>query len=234
MIKNFKISLPTVNQGFSDLSTGQTIQREVLQGQFHQQRLETAAGSLLLQNFTPPELIRDLYPASGLRAFARTPEREHELLIQIASRPDSALTLAYTPAGEIIGQVSLTPVDPPWSQLHNAHEISVEVSTPWRQLGVARHLLSLALELDTLEELMILAFGLSWHWDYSGLGISRFAYRRLIFRLFTTYGFEEFLTSDENITMDPANIFLARLGKALPEEELARLFALLIDSDHLL
>jgi len=60
--------------------------------------------------------------------------------------------------------------------------------------------------------MIIFALGLSWHWDTEGLGINRFQYRKLIERLFATYGFVGYLTSEPNITMDPTNIFLARIG----------------------
>ncbi len=39
----------------------------------------------------------------GQHAFARLPEREHQLLLSIAQQPENRLTLAYTPAGTIVG-----------------------------------------------------------------------------------------------------------------------------------
>src|SRR5207302_5371867 len=55
--------------------------------------LETSKGTLLLRDFCPPSLVEHLRADSGLQAFARTPEREHELLLNIAKSPDCALTL---------------------------------------------------------------------------------------------------------------------------------------------
>src|SRR5204863_3437791 len=72
---------------------------------------ETAAGSLIPHSCCPPSLVASLSADRGLRAFARVPERELQLLLGIAERPDSALTLAYTPSGEIVGQVTLAPLD---------------------------------------------------------------------------------------------------------------------------
>ena len=100
-------------------------------------------------------------------------------------------------------------------------------------MGIAQHLLSLALELESLEESLILALGLSWHWDYAGLGISPFHYRELIARLFAAYEFGEYLTSEPNIRMDPANILVARLGSRLTEESMNRFFQRLFQSDTL-
>src|SRR5436190_6912175 len=67
---------------------------------------ETTAGPLILHSFCPPALVASLKAERGLHAFAHFPEREHQLLLGIAERPDCALTLAYTPGGEIVGQVT--------------------------------------------------------------------------------------------------------------------------------
>ena len=194
---------------------------------------ETAAGSLIVQGFCPPSLVASLRADRGLHAFARVPEREHQLLLGIAERPDCALTLAYTSTGDIVGQVTLAPLDHWWQDIGNAYEIAVEVSSGWRKLGIAHHLLSFALEFEFLEEYLILGLGLSWHWDYEGLGISRFHYRELIARLFATHGFAEYLTSEPNIRMDPANILVARHGSRLKEESMNRFFQSLLQSETL-
>jgi predicted N-acetyltransferase YhbS len=194
---------------------------------------ETPAGSLILHSFCPPSLVASLKADRGLNAFARTPEREHQLLLGLAERFDSMLTLAYTSFGEIVGQVTLAPLEQEWKDIGNAYEIAVEVSTGWRRFGIAHRLLSLALAFESVEESLILAFGLSWHWDYIRLGITPIHYRELIARLFAAHGFAEYLTSEENIRMDPANILLARLGSRLPEESMNRFFHHLLESESL-
>ena len=47
------------------------------------------------------------------------------------------------------------------------------------------------------------------------------------------YGFAEYLTTKENIRMDPANIFLARLGSRVPAESVSRFYDWLLQSDTL-
>ena len=84
---------------------------------------------------------------SGLQAFTRVAEREHQLLLSIAKNPDCALTLAQTPEGVIVGQVTLAFGDEWWEGLENVYEVAIEVSSNWRGFGVARQLLSFALEL---------------------------------------------------------------------------------------
>ena len=194
---------------------------------------ETAAGSLILHSSCTPSLVASLRPDHGLHAFARVPEREHQLLLGIAERPDCALTLAYTPTGEIVGQVTLAPLDHWWQDIGNAYEIAVEVSSGWRKQGIAHRLLSFALEDECVEESLIVGLGLSWHWDYTGLGITPSHYRELIARLFAAHGFSEYLTSEPNIRMDPANILVARLGSRFPEESMSRFFQRLLQSETL-
>lgn len=195
--------------------------------------IETPAGKLVLRNFCPPSLVESLRADCGLRAFARLPEREHQLLLNIAQRPDSALTLAYTLAGEIIGEVTLAPADAWWAGLDQVYEIAVQVSSRWRRFGIARQLLAFALELDVLDEIIILAMGLSWHWDMEGLGLTRYRYRQLIAQLFASYGFSEYLTSEPNIRMDPANILLARIGSQVDQQRINHFLNRLLSSQTL-
>ena len=185
---------------------------------------ETAAGSLILHSFCPPSLVTSLKADRGLHAFAHIPEREHQLLLGIAERPDCALTLAYTPTGEIVGQVTLAPADAWWHGVANTYELAMEVSSPRRRLGIARQLLSLTLEHPAVEEMILVAVGLSWHWDLKGAGLSPFRYRSLLAHILEPYHFFECLTDEPNVEMDPANILLVRIGKRVEREVVDQLF----------
>ena len=185
---------------------------------------ETAAGSLILQSFCSPALVASLKAERGLHAFAHFPEREHQLLLGIAERPDCALTLAYTPTGEIVGQVTLAPADAWWQGVANTYELAMEVSSPWRRLGIARQLLSLTLEHPAVEEMILVAVGLSWHWDLKGSGLSPFRYRSLLAHILEPYHFFECLTDEPNVELDPANILLVRIGKRVEQEVMDQLF----------
>ena len=104
------------------------------------------------------------------------------------------------------------------------YELAIEVSTHWHRLGIARQLLSLALEFEAMEELILVAFGLSWHWDLEGSGLSPFRYRSLLAHILEPYDFFECLTDEPNIGMDPANILLVRIGKDVKPEVMDQLF----------
>jgi hypothetical protein len=175
--------------------------------------LHTLRGPVLLRDFCPPSLIERLRPEKTLNSFARVPEREHQLLLDIARSPDCALTVAHTPTGEIIGQVTIAPADEWWEGVESLYEVAIEVSADWRGMRIAREILAFALELDAKEDMIFFAIGLSWHWDAEGLGISMYRYRELIKNLFGTQGFVEYSTTEPNVSMEPVNVLVARIGE---------------------
>jgi len=195
--------------------------------------IETPGSPVLLRDFCPPSLIERLVPDSGLHAFARVPEREHQLLLSIARNPDCVLTVAHTPEGVIVGQVTLAFGDEWWEGLENAFEVTIEVSSRWRGLGLARTMLAFALELDTLEYMILFAMGLSWHWDFEGVGLSPLSYRKLISRLFASQGFTEQATTEPDIRMEPANVLLVRIGNRVDEYTTRRFFSRIRSSPKL-
>jgi acetoin utilization deacetylase AcuC-like enzyme/GNAT superfamily N-acetyltransferase len=194
--------------------------------------LETEAGPLLLRDFCPPSLIERLRVDSGLTSFARTLEREHELLLNIAKSPDCALTLAHTPVGEIVGEVTLAPPEGWWEGLENTYEVAIEVSPHWRSMGVAHELLAFALDLEALEDMILFALGLSWHWDTEGLGMTPRRYRKLIADLFGSQGFVEYATADPDISMEPANILLVRIGRHVDQHDAVQFYSRLRNSPN--
>lgn len=195
--------------------------------------LETARGPVLLRDFCPPSLVERLQPDAGLCTFARLPEREHRLLIDIARSPDCALTLAHTPTGDIIGEVTIAPADEWWEGIDGLYEIAIEVSAHWRGIGIARDMLAFALELDAKEDMIFFALGLSWHWDAENLGISIYRYRELIARLFGSQGFVEYPTTEPNISMEPANILLARIGNRVDKRVASQFLNRMLSSPNL-
>jgi GNAT superfamily N-acetyltransferase len=179
---------------------------------------EVPGGSLILQTACSPWLVERLETDRGLRVFSRLPEREHQRLLDIARIPENVLSLAYTPSGVIIGQVTLAPLHGWAKDLPNAYEIAGEVSSSWRRKGIARRLLSLALEIEGIEDLILLGYGLSWHWDTVGLGLTRATYRSMLTTFLASYGFFDCPTTEGNICLDPSNVLFARLGARVSPE----------------
>lgn len=181
--------------------------------------LETARGPILLRDWCPPSLVERLHPDEGLSAFARQADREQALLKRIAAGPECELVVAHTPEGLLIGQVSICAADEWWEGIPDLYEVAVEVSANWRKLGLAKALLQFALEPDYFEEVMLYALGFVWHWDLDGMGLGSISYAQMIRRLFEQVGFEKLATTEPNIRLDPANIFLARIGSKVSSEK---------------
>jgi GNAT superfamily N-acetyltransferase len=180
--------------------------------------IELAGEPLILQTNCSTWLVEELKTDEGLYAFARRPGREHPRLLEIARHPETSLSLAYTPAGVIVGQMTLAPVYDWWQGMEDIYEIAVEVSASWRRKGIAHRLLNLTLEGEEIEELIILALGLSWHWDTKGTGLTRVGYRNMLIQSLSRYSFMEYITTEPNVSLDPCNVLLARIGIRVPLE----------------
>ena len=184
--------------------------------------LETARGMILLRDWCPPSLVERLQPDEGLRSFARRADREQALLKRIASGPECELVVAHTPGGLLIGQVSICAADEWWEGIPDLYEVAIEVSANWRKLGLSKALLRFALEPDYFEDVILYALGFAWHWDLDGAGMDSMSYARMIRRLFEHVGFEKMAANEPNLPLDPANIFLARIGANAGSEIAAR------------
>src|SRR6266436_8647927 len=88
--------------------------------------VEVKGESLVLQTACPPWLVEELETDRGLQVFSRLPGREHQRLLDIARRPENILSLASTPSGVIVGQVTLAPLHGWSAELTNAYETAVE------------------------------------------------------------------------------------------------------------
>jgi GNAT superfamily N-acetyltransferase len=98
---------------------------------------------------------------------------------------------------------------------------AVEVAAGWRRRGIGSALLRFAVAAEPFRDLVLVAFGLAWHWDLEGSGLTAMAYRRGLLRSLETAGFEELATDDPEIAYDPANLFAARVGDRVPPERRA-------------
>ena len=94
-------------------------------------------------------------------------------------------------------------------------------------------MLAFALELDTLEDMILFAMGLSWHWDIEGLGITPLRYRELIARLFAAQGFVKHATTEPNICVEPANVLLVRKGSRVDQHRANQFFSRILSPSNL-
>ncbi|MBI2761637.1 MAG: hypothetical protein HYX51_09460 [Chloroflexi bacterium] len=179
-------------------------------------RVETARGRLYLRDRCPASVVARMRVAEGMQAFARGAEREHALLERIAAQPENDLVIAHTPEGEIVGEVSLAPGDGRWFGLDGLYEAAIEVAPDRRHVGLGEMLLRFTFERPFVERLIVIAFGLSWHWDLAREGLSAWEYRDRLTHLFKTVGFEVYSTDDPEVLSAEANVLVARVGREAP------------------
>jgi acetoin utilization deacetylase AcuC-like enzyme/GNAT superfamily N-acetyltransferase len=182
-------------------------------------RHQAPRGPLALRDRCPASLLRRLELDPGIHAFARAPEQEREVLARIAEEPTGEVVVAHTPEGVVVGYVAVLDPEPGtrFASLPGLLEVgAVEVASGWRRGGVASALLRFAVEPDPFEDLILIASGLSWHWDLEQSGLSAVAYRQILRRVFEAAGFESLPTDEPEIAYDPANLFVARVGGRVP------------------
>lgn len=95
---------------------------------------------------------------------------------------------------------------------------SIEISTSWRSLGLARKLLQFTFENEGFGSRIVFTRELSWHWDLKSSGLSAYRYRSILLRLFEGAGFRYCVTDDEEVSYSGENMFMARVGRSIPPE----------------
>lgn len=153
--------------------------------------------------------------------------------------------VAAAVAGELlVGYLTVHPIEPirwegrlyhrRWERLARARELgSVEVSRDWRGRRIGERLVTAAFGEGRWDGWIVISEELSWHWDYEQLNLSKREYRLLLQRLLGKGGFREFKTDDPNITADPANMLMARIGPVVPTAERDHFGRLLFAADEI-
>jgi len=181
-------------------------------------RWEIEGRPLFIQARAPLSLIRRLRLAPDMHAFTRDTKREATLLRRIAADPSNNLVIAHTPEGEIVAEVTLARSEGRWQDLDAVFEVSIEVARSWRGHGLGERLLSFVTVAPYVEDLILIALGLSWHWDLAGLNLTPDAYRSLLVRAFAPAGFRPLTTDDPEIAAAEGNVLLARTGANVPHD----------------
>ncbi len=95
---------------------------------------------------------------------------------------------------------------------------SIEISKPWRSLGLARELLRFMFIEGGFSDKIVFSRELSWHWDLKSSGLTVYEYRSMLHNLFESVGFRYCETDDEEIGYSGENMLMARVGEDVPPE----------------
>ncbi len=157
----------------------------------------------------------------------RTPEQQKKALEEIAELPDGYVYIARH-GKTIIGYVTFLPPEPYmcWGNdiVPGLMELGViEVSPEWRRKGVGLGLLRETFKNDKFEDYLIISMEFAWHWDTTNTGLSTWQYRQMLIDVLGQFGFELWHTNDVDILSHPANTFMVRIGKRVPDDRIERL-----------
>lgn len=95
---------------------------------------------------------------------------------------------------------------------------AVEVSAHFRGQKLAERLLIETFETGIFDETIVFATMYFWHYDLRRTGLTDFAYKRLLDKLYRKAGMVPFATTDPEIKSSAANQLMARVGpKVAPE-----------------
>jgi len=169
----------------------------------------------------PPERIAGLKMHPDLNIF-RPPARQKQALVEIAASPDGCVTLA-TDGNQIVGYAAFHRPDPfeRWGrdETGGIYELgAVEVAPAYRGQGLARRMLKETFETGRFDDKVVVAALYYWHYDLERTGLSAFAYRDLLERLYQSVGFAVYPTDDPDIYAHVENALMARIGPRAPKE----------------
>jgi acetoin utilization protein AcuA len=161
-----------------------------------------------------PALLQRLEMDSSLNVF-RTPERQLEALVGIAQDSLGCVCFARL-AHRLVGYATFHPPDDieRWSgaSVPGLIELgAVETSRLHRGRHLARHLLEVAFATGRFEDKVVIATIYHWHFDLEGTGLTTYAYKKLLERLYNSVGMQVFKTDDPELDF-PGNSLMARVG----------------------
>lgn len=89
---------------------------------------------------------------------------------------------------------------------------AVEVSEHYRGQKIAERLLIETFNTGIFDSTIVFATMYFWHYDLKRTGLTDFAYKRLLEKLYRKAGMVPFATSDPEIKSSAANMLMARVG----------------------
>jgi acetoin utilization protein AcuA len=189
--------------------------------------LSTARGKVTVETMMPATAIRRLTFDAGLTSIS-SPQRTFNHLCKVASWQRGSVTAAWhAECLLLVGYVAIHQPDPEtrWGAIPLPQLLelgSIEVSRDWRGLGLAKTLLDVTFTDPWLEDKVLISNEFVWHWDLEGTGLSKWKYRVMLRHILGRVGFREMTTDEPNTRWDPANIFMVRIGREVPEELIRR------------
>ena len=194
-----------------------------------EQTLPSPHGPLRIVSACSPDALRMMSLDAGIGRFARYRSiiSGTATLEKVAAFPDANVTVALSPTQQIVGYIECSYPDVVEGWRDNADGLryelgAIEVSRNWRRLGIAQAMVATILADEFIETKVFFLTGYSWHWDTDQTGLSIYAYRNMLVRLFRPFGFQVYLTNNPEIRMSSANVLMARIGRYITAQQRER------------
>lgn len=203
-----------------------------------QRSYRTSRGLVYVQNYCSAEFISCLDIDGGFGAIVPQ-EKLRSLLLEVASLPGGNVIAAYVDPFLLVGYVLMAKPQPVvwqgktyrrrWEKSEVLYELgSIEVSRNFRELGVAGKMVGV-LCADDLEDRIVIALELPWHWDVYQTEMDKWRYRNMMVDLLSAAGFVEMRTDDPEVNYDQASVFMARIGSRVSPKDVGQFDSLLFE-----
>ncbi|AFM26452.1 GNAT family N-acetyltransferase [Desulfomonile tiedjei] len=187
------------------------------------------ANGIIIHPRFPAEDFHGLELDPGLGNFAHYSSiiQKLEVFERIAAKKGGRVSLALRDERVVVGYLAcwFPEETERWSRLGELmYELgAIEVSRNFRKTGIASKMLDITLSNDdSLESKIAYMNGFSWHWDLDGTGLTKFEYRKLMLNLLKNYGFRDYYTNEPNVSLREENLFMARIGSEVSEQDRKR------------
>lgn len=167
--------------------------------------------------------LAGLTPSGALTMF-RPPEKQHRALLDLAREAKCCVSTVEDGRG-LIGYAAFHPPSDieSWGDDRTGRLIelgAVEVDPAYRGGRLAQRVLTASFAGGRFNNTVVFATMYAWHYDLQRTGLSDFAYRRMLERLYRSVGMKPYRTSDPEIRSDAANGLMARVGPDCPADVL--------------
>jgi acetoin utilization protein AcuA len=188
---------------------------------------KTRAGDLKIYPDCGPGFFKGLVWDAGLGAFAHYSSIIQKIdVFERVVNENGRVTLAIAGENAIVAYLVCWYPEKydRWSKLdYLMFELgAIEVSRNYRKLGLARTLIKTLMAESFMDRKIAYMNGFMWHWDVDGAGLTLLEYRRMLIGLLKEHGFNDYYTNEPNIALRPENVFMARIGAEVSDEDQKR------------
>ena len=190
--------------------------------------LDTPNGRITIWVKCPPGFFSSLKLDSGLGNFAHYSSiiQKLDVFERIASQPEGRVALGLDENESVVAYAVCWYPDQTdrWSKLDRVmYEMgAVEVSRRYRHMKIAETVIGLILQDRFFDEKIAYMNGYCWHWDLDGTGLTMIQYRQMMYNFLKKFGFQECYTNEPNIALKEENLFMARIGPQVSDEDQKR------------